>query len=100
MYNGDRRTVASQSSFRPAEKTYVVPNRRTPARPPKAKSVKPTAESLPLAVSPAQAATLLGCSRGTVDHMIDDGTLAAVHYGRRVFVSTDSLRDFATGAPR
>lgn len=54
----------------------------------------------PQAISPAGAALALGCSRTTIDRMIGDQVLTAARYGRRVFVSTDSISSFLTGDGR
>ena len=51
----------------------------------------------PRAISPAHAAHVLGCSRTTIDNMIDDEVLTAVRYGRRVFVTESSISDFLNG---
>lgn len=54
----------------------------------------PLARDEQWAVTPGRAGEALGCSRALVEQMIEDQTLTAVRYGRRIFVSTDSIRAF------
>jgi excisionase family DNA binding protein len=49
------------------------------------------------AYSPDRTAHLLDCSRATVDRMLHDGVLESQRWGRRVFVTADSISRFLKG---
>jgi hypothetical protein len=55
---------------------------------------------LPLAVTLDVGAELLGCSRPTLEHMVDDPAcpVTATRYKGRRFVSVESLRTFLASA--
>lgn len=46
----------------------------------------------PLAISPAQAAELLGVSKPTIYTLIHQGAFPAFKVGRRTIISTEALR--------
>ena len=48
----------------------------------------------PLAVSPDEAALLLGLKRTKVYELLADGTLRSLKVGRRRLIPTDALREF------
>lgn len=61
---------------------------------------RPTAEA-PVAVTVAEAAARLGCSRSRVFELLRDGVLArAAQRGRATMVTTDSVDDALVAPPR
>jgi excisionase family DNA binding protein len=52
-----------------------------------------------LAVSPAEAAELLGASRRYVDRCIEAGSLASIKRGGRRFVTGRALEEFLADTP-